>query len=233
MCDCIHTPHSLDASKSARFLNTTPLLLLYTLAALSAGVLYQSKEEVFKARDELHERTGYKLVVKESNKAQIILACSLRTSASVEPTLICPMQLRVNYLKTTGMWKVSPNADFDHVCCLENLPPPTKKVIAIAKDLIPIFSTEPEKKPSGPALAKGIKAREGKIISVTSAFRALEQSKQMCYGTEEEGYQKLHSYLEQLTAANPKGHFKYCSFFSCVNCLGNILRNNCRNNYRT
>ena len=80
---------------------------LVTLPKFQPGAVFASRNELYKARDEYHMLQGYKLVVPNSNKEQVIFACWQSQQNLPHGTVKCPVKIRANYQKLRWTWTIS------------------------------------------------------------------------------------------------------------------------------
>ena len=91
---------------------------LNATSSFTAGAQFGSRKALYGARDEYHRKSGYKLVVKNCNKEQVIFECHQHNA--VEPKIKCPLQVRANSGKRSEYWMISPHAELSHLCNIEN-----------------------------------------------------------------------------------------------------------------
>ena len=184
------------------------------------GAQFPTRKALYGARDLYHRTTGYKIVVQNCNKEQVIFVCHQH---NVNPPKVrCPLRVRANSGKRSEVWTISPHSDFTHMCNVEDHPLPSKKAPAIAQDLAPRIATEFANLPTGPALVKSFKSTEGTKPSLSTVYRGIQQGKDAVFGTEDESFTMLESYLKQLVLANAGSRaifhtdvhrrFKRCAF---------------------
>ena len=65
------------------------------------------------------------------------------------------------------------------------------------------MQAEPGNLPTGREFLENLKKKEGKTVSMKTAHRAFQSSKEIVFGTETESFQPLQSYLEVLQGKNP------------------------------
>ena len=75
---------------------------------------------------------------------------------------------------------------------------------------------------NSPALVQSYKSTEGKKPSLSTVYRGIQQGRDSVFGTEQDSFSKLDSYLKELVKANPgarsvfevdeEGRFKRCMF---------------------
>ena len=139
------------------------------------GAQFPTRKALYGARDLYHRTTGYKIVVQNCNKEQVIFVCHQH---NVNPPKVrCPLRVRANSGKRSEVWTISPHSDFTHMCNVEDHPLPSKKAPAIAQDLAPRIATEFANLPTGPALVKSFNSTEGTQPSLSTVYRGIQQGK--------------------------------------------------------
>ena len=135
------------------------------------GAQFPTRKALYGARDLYHRTTGYKIVVQNCNKVQVIFVCHQH---NVNPPKVrCPLRVRANSGKRSEVWTISPHSDFTHMCNVEDHPLPSKKAPAIAQDLASRIATEFANLPTGPALVKSFKSTEGTKPSLLEDVRTV------------------------------------------------------------
>ena len=193
---------------------------LVNIPAFSPGSQFPSRKALYSARDAYHVKTGYKLVVQNCNKEQVIFVCHQHNAGT--PRIKCPLKVRANCGKRSEVWTISPNSALVHMCSIEDHPLPSKKAASIADRLGPRIATEFANLPTAPALVQSYKSTEGKKPSLSTVYRGIQQGRDSVFGTEQDSFSKLDCYLKELVKANPgarsvfevdeEGRFKRCMF---------------------
>ena len=165
------------------------------------GAQFPSRKHLYAARNQLHRTTGYKLVVQNCNKEQVIFVCN--QANALPPKLKCPVKVRANCGKHTSVWTISPHAKFDHLCNVEDHPLPTKSTKAIAEHLSSRIQHELHSLPTAPGLITSFKTDEGTHPSLKTVYRGIQLGKDSVFGSELESLCKLECYLERLVESNP------------------------------
>lgn len=176
------------------------------LPAFEASAVFHSKQDLYSARDRLHQNTGYKLVTANTNQQQVIFNCHQRNA--VAPKVKCTVQVRANFSSKKNVWKISPRTTMWHLCLVEDHPNPMMSKQAVALSLQSRIITENETLPTASAFVSQIKRDQGQTLSVSTAYRGMKHARDLAFGTEEESFRKLDSYLAKLVDTNP-GSKKY------------------------
>ena len=149
-----------------RFVSLETLQLMAQL--FTPGAQFPSRKHLYAARNQLHRTTGYKLVVQNCNKEQVIFVCN--QANALPPKLKCPVKVRANCGKHTSVWTISPHAKFDHLCNVEDHPLPTKSTKAIAEHLSSRIQHELHSLPTAPGLITSFKTDEGTHPSLKTVY---------------------------------------------------------------
>ena len=138
------------------------------------------------------------------------------------PRIKCPLKVRANCGKRSEVWTISPNSELVHMCSIEDHLRPSKKAASIADSLGQRIATEFANLPTAPALVQSYKSTEGKKPSLSTVYRGIQQGRDSVFGTEQDSFSKLDSYLKELVKANSgarsvfevdeEGRFKRCMF---------------------
>ena len=174
---------------------------LNATSSFTAGAQFASRKALYGARDEYHRKSGYKLVVKNCNKEQVIFVCHQHNA--VAPQIKCPLQIRANSGKRSEHWTISPHTELSHLCNVEDHPLPSKSARGVAEHLIPRISSEFATMPTAPALVETLKSTEGTKPSFKTVYRGMQLGKDAVFGTEQQSFSLLRPYLDQLVLANP------------------------------
>ena len=135
---------------------------LVNIPAFSPGSQFPSRKALYSARDAYHVKTGYKLVVQNCNKEQVIFVCHQHNAGT--PRIKCPLKVRANCGKRSEVWTISPNSELVHMCSIEDHPLPLKKAALIADSLGPRIATEFANLPTAPHWFSHIRVLKAKSL---------------------------------------------------------------------
>ena len=137
--------------------------------SFTPGAQFSSRKALYAARDEYHRKTGYKMVVKNCNKEQVIFVCHQHNA--IAPKVKCPLQVRANSGKKSDVWTISPKSEIFHLCNVEDHPLPSKSAKGVAEYLTPRISSEYATLPTAPARIETLKSTEGSKPSLKTVYR--------------------------------------------------------------